>query len=155
MSLEDYLNNIYDSVDTLINNGVYVSYRLWVKSEYTNEIIKSINNKYNTSVNLENLNMTIKPNLFISNNDEFIWPDLNNNYYNEIGKCYALKDHIGILVDGTVVPCCLDSKGIINLGNIYNLSLETIMNQERVKNMQKGFKENYKCEELCKHCKYL
>lgn len=35
-----------------------------------------------------------------------------------MGTCYGLKTHIGILSDGTVVPCCLDGEGIINLGKI-------------------------------------
>ena len=64
-------------------------------------------------------------------------------------------DHIGILSDGTIIPCCLDSKGIINLGNIYSDSLEVIYNKEIVKNMIKGFKENKKVNELCKHCHFL
>ena len=35
------------------------------------------------------------------------------------GYCHALKDQLAILVDGTIVPCCLDNNGDINLGNIY------------------------------------
>ena len=84
-----------------------------------------------------------------------MWPDLNNNYYNEVGKCYALKEHIGILVDGTIIPCCLDSKGTINLGNIFKNNLDDIKIKDRYHSMLKGFKENKKIEELCKHCKFL
>ena len=93
--------------------------------------------------------------LKLINSREFIWPDLNNNYYNEVGTCYALRDHLGILVDGTVIPCCLDSKGIINLGNIFEENIEDIQNRERYKNMLQGFRNNKKCEELCKHCKFM
>ena len=35
------------------------------------------------------------------------------------GTCYALRDHIAILSDGSIVPCCLDTKGDIKLGNIF------------------------------------
>ena len=51
------------------------------------------------NIKLEN-GFKVTNNTFISINKEFIWPDLNNEYYSEIGTCYALKDHIGILVDG-------------------------------------------------------
>ena len=102
-----------------------------------------------------NTKIKIVPNLIIDTFHEFIWPDLNNYYYNEIGTCYALIDHIGILVDGTVVPCCLDSRGVINLGNIYEYSLDSILNNERVNLMIDNFKNNRKCEELCKHCKFI
>lgn len=156
ITLEDYMNKIFDVVDVL-KKYTYISYRIWVKNKYTKDIINMINQKYNSNLEINNLknNTTITNNIFISTNQEFIWPDLNNDYYDEIGKCYALKDHIGILVDGKVVPCCLDSIGNIELGNIYKDDLKVIINSDRYKNMLNGFKNNKKIEELCKHCKYL
>ncbi len=93
--------------------------------------------------------------LFINNFHKFIWPDLNNNYYNENGKCYALKDHIGILVDGTIIPCCLDTQKCINLGNIYKDNINDVLSSKRAINMLNGFKNNKKIEELCKHCSFI
>ena len=69
-------------------------------------------------------------NIFIDTFHEFIWPDLDNNYYNEFGKCLGLRDHIGILSDGTIIPCCLDSRGVINLGNIYKDNIDDIYNSK-------------------------
>ena len=100
-------------------------------------------------------NITLDKNVYLNFSKEFIWPDLNNNYYSTNGKCYALKDHLGILSDGTIVPCCLDSKGIINLGNIYKDNLEDVINSKRYQNMFNEFKNNKKKEELCRHCKFL
>jgi len=156
VSLEDYMKNIFDAVDNL-KEYTYISFRFWLKNEYSKEIIEIINKKYNVNLDINNLknNTTITNNIFISINEEFIWPDLNNNYYNETGTCYALKDHIGILVDGTIVPCCLDSKGIINLGNIFKDELSDIIKSDRYINMLNGFKNNKKVECLCKKCKYL
>lgn len=156
ITLEDYMNKIFDVVDVL-KEYTYISYRIWVKNKYTKNIINMINKKYNCNLEIDNLknNTTITNKIFISTNQEFIWPDLNNDYYNEIGKCYALKDHIGILVDGKVVPCCLDSVGNIELGNIYKDDLKNIINSDRFKSMLNGFNNNKKIEELCKHCKYL
>ena len=153
ISLEEYLNNIFNKIDRLENT--YVSLRLWVKNTHNQEIINYINNRYNANISENVENFTINNHIFINNFHEFIWPDLNNNYYNEEGTCYALKDHIGILVDGTIIPCCLDSKGIINLGNIYNDNLNTILNSNRVLEMLEGFKNNKKIEELCKHCRFI
>lgn len=155
ISLIDYLNNIFNTVDELIKNGTYISLRLWVKNKFNKEIIDYINNRYNANINYDVEQYKINKNIFINNFHEFIWPDLNNNTYEENGTCYALIDHIGILVDGTIIPCCLDSLGIINLGNIYENNLEEIINNDRVKNMINNFKNNKKCEELCKHCKFI
>ena len=121
------------------------------------EILKILNKHYNTNVKLEDIdnNITLKENIFISQFHEFIWPDLDNDYYSEEGTCYALRDHIGILVDGTVVPCCLDTKGDINLGNIFRDDIGDILNSERVLKMKENFGNHKKCEELCRHCSFI
>lgn len=150
ISLKQYMNDIFDVVDNLENT--YISYRIWVNNKYNKQIINILNNHYNTNIKEKK---KIKNNIFFSEFHEFIWPDLDNNYYNDKGKCYALKDHIGILSNGNIVPCCLDTKGIITLGNIYNDDLKKILNSTRVNNMIDNFKNNKKCEELCKHCNFI
>lgn len=155
VSLTKYLDNIFNSVDILIKNNTYISLRLWVKNKYNKEIIDYINSRYNSNIKYNLKQYTINDNLFINNFHEFIWPDLNNDTYEEKGTCYGLIDHIGILVDGTIIPCCLDSLGNINLGNIYENNLDEILESDRVKNIISNFKNNKKCEELCKHCKFI
>lgn len=156
ISLEKYMDNIFKTVDILKNN-TYISYRFWIKNKYTNKILNIINRKYNTNLTIDNIgnNSTIAKNIFVSINNEFKWPDINNNIISNVGNCYALKDHIGILVDGTVVPCCLDTKGNIVLGNIFYDDLENIINSDKYQNMLYNFKNNKKLEELCKRCNYL
>jgi len=156
VKLNNYLDNIFNTIDN-IKDKTFVSLRLWVGNKNTNEILKYINKRYQTDINYINNNTKIKitNNLIIDTFHEFIWPDLNNNYYSEVGKCKGLIDHIGILSNGTVIPCCLDTKGIINLGNIYQESLNTILNKKIVNEMIDGFKKNHKCQELCKHCSFL
>ena len=155
VSIDNYLDNIFNTVDKLIKNNTYISLRLWVKNKYHEYIIDKINEHYKTNISYDVKDYKINDYLFINNFHEFIWPDLNNEYYNEEGTCYALKDHIGILVDGTIIPCCLDTLGTINFGNIFTTNLEDIINSDRYKNMLECFKSNKKCEELCKHCNFL
>ena len=154
-SLEEYLNNIFMVIDKLRDNA-FVTLRLWVNGN-NKKILDYINQYYNLNITKLDNNKKIKigHNLMIDTFHEFIWPDLKNDYYSEYGKCMGLIDHIGILSDGTIIPCCLDSKGIINLGNIYENDLDSIFNSPRVKIMREGFKKGYKCEELCRHCKFL
>jgi len=155
VSLDDYMKNIFETVDSLIKNGTYVSLRLWIENINQIEIVRLINEYYNCRVDLTNGSYKIKEQLYVEKFHEFIWPDLDNDYYEEVGTCYAIRDHIGILVDGTIVPCCLDTKGIINLGNIYNDSIDDILNNERVLEMVEGFRAHRKKEELCKHCSFI
>lgn len=156
LDLENYLENIFNVIDE-IKSKTFISLRLWVNSDNTKQILEYINHRYNTNImNLENnTKIMVSNNLIIDTFHEFIWPDLNNDYYNEVGKCRGLIDHIGILSDGTIIPCCLDSKGVINLGNIYKENLDNVLNKPIVKEMIKGFKQGYKCQELCKHCSFL
>ncbi len=151
--LDTYLTNIFKVVDNLIKNNTLVNLRLWVNNKYNNDIIKQINEYYHINIKLEKC--TIKKNLYLDINKSFIWPDLNNNYYSKSGKCYGLITHFGILVDGTIIPCCLDSEGIIKLGNIFNDNINEVLNSNRCINMVNNFKNNKKVEELCKHCKFL
>lgn len=155
ISLDEYLENIFDSIDNLIQNNTYISLRLWVKTKYKEEIISNINQRYNCNIDISSGTYKIKNRLFINESREFVWPDLNNDYYSNEGSCYGLIDHFGILVDGTVVPCCLDTEGIINLGNIYVDDLNDVLSSGRCSKMIDGFKQNKKCEELCKHCLFL
>lgn len=157
ISLKDYLTNIYQSIEILIKNNTYVVLRLWAFNQYEDIIFKKICEKYHIDNQELKKNSQIKINdkLYLAKFHEFIWPDLNNTYYEEKGTCYGLISHIGILSDGTVVPCCLDSVGEINLGNIYTEELDKILDTKRVKDMINGFKNYKKIEEYCKHCNFL
>jgi len=143
------------TVDKLLQNNTYVTLRLWVDNIFQMQMIELINNYYNCDIDLTKKSFQINKYLYVKQFHEFIWPDLNNDYYEETGTCYALRDHIGILVDGTVIPCCLDTEGTITLGNIYQDNLNDILNDEIVISMLKGFQQNKKCEELCKHCSFI
>ena len=154
VSLDDYLSNIFDSVSKFSNT--YISYRVWLNSEYSSSILDRLSNFYGVIFDCFSFDkVKLCDNVFLSQFHEFIWPDLRNDYYNEKGRCYGLIDHIGILSDGTVVPCCLDSFGCISLGNIFESDLDSILESSRIINMINGFKNGIKCEELCKHCCFL
>lgn len=155
INLDDYLNHIFEVVDTLENT--FISYRLWGNSSNVDKILNKLNEKYNTSLSKNSLkkNNKLKDNIYLNKEGEFIWPSMNNNYYNENGKCYGLIDHIGVLVDGTIIPCCLDTLGIINLGNIFKDDISSLKDNKLCNEMVRGFKNNKKVHELCKKCKFL
>ena len=102
-----------------------------------------------------NNSFKIRENLFINQDIEFTWPNINQEKILEKGRCLALKDQIAILVDGTVVPCCLDNNGDIPLGNILEESLEDILNSKKSIKIKKNFENNIITCELCKTCGFL
>ena len=152
VSFNDYINNVFDVIDSMSNT--YISLRLWVGENKNN--LNTILEHYGISNIPGNFDgFKLRDKVYLSKFHEFIWPSFNNNYYSEEGSCYGLIDHIGILSDGSIVPCCLDSNGSIFLGNIFSDSLDDILSSDRVKKIIDGFKGHYKCEEFCRHCKFL
>lgn len=157
---ENYLEEIFANVEKL--QDVTVVYRLWTLNngeldEKSTDTVNKIVSYYNLSTEIvdkikkEN-NVKIKDRIFVDKDNEFEWPSITN--HNSCGFCYALKTHIAILVDGTVVPCCLDSNGLIDLGNIYNESIEEIINSNRYQTLKKSFQDRKPSENLCKSCTY-
>lgn len=159
---ENYLEEIFETVDKL--KGKIIIYRFWTMdngkmNQQSTEIVNKMILYYDLSPEFvekikNEKHIKLKDNIFIDKANEFVWPNLNNDYLNDKGTCYALKDQLAILVDGTVVPCCLDSNGVINLGNIYEKSLEDIINSNRYQQMKQNFSNRKACEELCKHCSF-
>ena len=69
--------------------------------------------------------------------------------------CYGLRDHFGVLCDGTIVPCCLDHDGNISLGNCFEKPLSEILHSERARRIYNGFSEKKAVEELCRRCGFV
>jgi len=90
--------------------------------------------------------------VFLEWGDKFDWPSLSAPVLSDSGFCYGLRDQIGVLCDGTVVPCCLDGEGIIALGNLFEQSLEDILRSHRAKALYDGFSAHQCTEELCRRC---
>ena len=158
---DKYIEDIFRYVDDASELGKYIQFRFWAyNGKYSDNekyFIDQISNKYDVDEDIISSNKSVKigNNIFISLANEFIWPDINNDYYSECGTCYAIRDHIAILSNGDIVPCCLDSDGIIKLGSIYTNDIEDVLKSDIVVNMMEGFKNNKKTEELCRHCNFL
>lgn len=86
--------------------------------------------------------------------DTFDWPDMALDSLGERCFCYGLRDQIGVLSDGTVVPCCLDHEGDIPLGNLFETDLETILASPRARAIYEGFSQRKAVEPLCQRCGY-
>jgi radical SAM protein with 4Fe4S-binding SPASM domain len=92
--------------------------------------------------------------VYLEYGERFDWPDLAAPEGGEKVYCYGLKDHFGILCDGTVVPCCLDREGELALGNIFDQPITEILDSPRAKAILEGFRCRKAPEELCRKCGY-
>ena len=90
--------------------------------------------------------------LWLEPGQHFDWPRLEGEDRGESVFCYALRDQIGVLCDGTVVPCCLDHEGDIPLGNLLTQELEEILASPRACAIREGFSRRQAIEPLCRTC---
>lgn len=159
-SLDNYCEEIFKNVELLKDK--IIIYRLWTLKNNqldskSQEIVNKIKKYYNLpqetvdKIYTSN-NIKIKSTIYVDKDNEFSWPEVTT--HKSSGYCYALKTQIGILVDGTVVPCCLDSNGVVNLGNIFKESLEEIINSEKYISLKKSFQDRKPCEKLCQSCTF-
>ena len=154
-SLKEYMDNILKAV-AILSKNTYISFRIWQFTKDVDKIITILEKNYNIKINIAKKgNITLANNVFLNISSPFVWPDLQSDDNNQEGFCYALKDHIGILSNGTIVPCCLDSKGDINLGNIFQMDLVNLQNDKRYIDMISNFKNGNRIEKLCKKCNFM
>ena len=159
ISLDTYIENI--AVFTLafreLNSKSFINYRLWNKEDDNSQ------EAYNTEVRelmakkleVELLDTPRLMNKVLFNFDSlFEWPSLDAPYVGDKGSCHGLSGQMAILSSGAVVPCCFDYEAIINLGNLKQDKLVSILQTPRAKNMIDGFKAGNIVEDLCKHCSY-
>ena len=152
-----YIREVSDFAALAADKGIITVFRLW------NEGHDDGRNEAAIKLLKENLvgewakntrGIRIRDKIHIDWGERFEWPDAEADIKGEKFFCYGLKDHFGILADGTVVPCCLDSEGIISLGNIFTQDVNEILGSERARAMRDGFCRGIASEELCKRCGY-
>ena len=78
----------------------------------------------------------VKGRLYLHQDSRFEWPGSGTE--KATGTCHALETHVGILLDGRVVACCLDYQGKISLGNIQEQSLDEILKAPLAQKLREG-----------------
>lgn len=161
-SLSEYLDGVIDFAKRFAKSGSYAVYRLWnldtserrgensqnaliekrLKAEYTDEWVKRYSG------------YRIGKNTFLEYDGIFIWPSESDAEAKTCGTCYALRRQIAILADGTVVPCCLDSEGLMPLGNIFEQDLQEILKSSTASRMREGFARGQMLHPVCQKCTY-
>ena len=152
-----YLRKIAEFADKANRLGILISLRLWNQGfdEGRNDIALETLKEILPGQWTENTRgYRIRDRLFLEWGERFDWPDQNAPDNGNRVYCHGLQDHFGILCDGTVVPCCLDSDGVIDLGNVFREELSDILASPRAKAIVEGFRQRKAPEDLCRRCGY-
>lgn len=163
-----YLSKIFDYTEKAMAErpDLYINFRLWNLQEVrgaTNrnrEMLARVSERFQVDIE-QKFDVRVKKSIHLKNrlylhfDTEFIWPSLDLPVLGTKGSCYGLTSHFGILVDGTVVPCCLDKEGAIPLGNIGEQDILEILDSPRSQAILDGFRKKKLVENLCQRCQYI
>ena len=134
-----------------------VVYRLWNQggADAKNaEILEALHTAFPQEWLVEKRGTRLADRTYLEYGDKFDWPDLTAPEGSARVFCYGLRDQLGVLYDGTVVPCCLDHEGDLALGNIFRQEMDEILSSPRAKAIYDGFSKKEAAEPLCRRCGY-
>ncbi len=143
---------------------VFINLRLWnldknrSENPYNQQIFKKLSSHFKIKFEEDLIlnppkSIRLAKKILVHFDNYFEWPTLSSSNKAD-GFCHGLTSQIAILSDGTVVPCCLDAQGVMNLGNLHTKSLNDILSDTRAQNIINGFKHNIAHEELCQKCSF-
>lgn len=161
VDIEKYLEECIYAAKALGEAGVISVLRLWnleglsdtaPENAENGDILNRLKDSFPDEWQKNRNGQKIGKSVYLEWGERFDWPDMNANDYGEHGYCYAMKDHVAVLCDGSVVPCCLDADGIMTLGNLKEDGLGEILEGEKAKLIAHGFARNTLVHPLCRHC---
>jgi len=167
LTFEQYLTPILALCEAKVEQAeeVFINLRVWNLDEAVSErtfntvLFERLSTFFDATLSLEAIykerpkNIRLASKVLVHFDSYFEWPSLKNNTYGD-GTCQGLSSHVAILASGKVVPCCLDCDGVIELGDLHEARLETILNSKRAVGMVEGFSKGKATEELCQKCSY-
>lgn len=160
---DGYLARAIDFCRRASKKGIYSVMRLWnLDGEKTfgqhslnDEIIDRLKIEFPEPWNRSQTGWRLSDRLWLEFGEKFEWPDMQLPEGETQGVfCYGLRDQIGVLCDGTVVPCCLDHEGDIPLGNLFEQTLDEIMESEKAVRFYESFSCRIAPAPLCRRCGY-
>ena len=167
ITFEQYMKPILELCQKKVEQKreIFINLRMWnldeimSEEEFNQELFNKLSSTFNIDLDLSTLNPKEKKSIrldykvLLHFDNYFEWPSLKNKNYGD-GTCQGLSSHIGILANGEVIPCCLDSEAVMGLGNLHEKSLKEIVHGKRATDMIEGFKKSICTEEMCLKCSY-
>jgi sulfatase maturation enzyme AslB (radical SAM superfamily) len=162
-----YLQTIFNFTERALRErpDLYINYRLWNQgapgSQESNaamleKIRQGLGADFNSAADVRwKKSVKIKGRVYLHWDSRFQWPHPSQPIRSTRGFCHGLSSHIGILADGTVVPCCLDKEGVINLGNCGSQTIHDLLQSPRAQSIHEGFAKGILVEDLCQKCTFI
>ena len=159
IDIDTYMNTLLTFINKCIEkNSPILEIRFWRNDQYdlpkTKKCMQVLENTYSFTLTERKNHYRISENAYIDFDNMFSWPTLDNPEALSNGTCLGAKTQIAILSNGNVVPCCLDTDANVLLGNIFQDSLESILQSESYLKIVKEFNDHKIQNPFCLRCTY-
>lgn len=154
-SPDKYLDECFSFCDEASARGIICVMRLWNlggEDSMNGMILRRMEARFPKPWQDCQNGFKLRNKLFLEYGERFEWPDEEAELYPDNHSCYGLRDQVGVLSDGRIVPCCLDADGVITLGNIFESELSEVLNSPRAVALKRSFETRCIKEPLCLRC---
>ena len=154
-ALDAYLDGACGFAERAAARGVIVSLRLWNgggADGLNPAVLRYLNARFPHPAP-HRTGLTLAERLYLEYGEKFDWPDPDAQE-RDVRFCMGLRDQIGVLCDGTVVPCCLDADGAVPLGNLFTDDPGEILASPKARAVYDGFSQGRAVADLCRRCGY-
>lgn len=159
---DGYIQNAIEFARKAANKDIFVVLRLWNqdsaegigRNTQNGHIERMLQKAFPTPWTPRPKGFRLDRYIFLEYDGVFTWPTESKAQSCSEGFCHGLLDQLAVLADGTVVPCCLDANGEIPLGNLFECSLQELLEQPRVTGMRDGLRRGELVEALCQKCTF-
>ena len=161
LSFDEYLDGCADFAQKMSNAGKICVLRLWNgdsdgkygSGKLNDGIMSRLETRFDKALWKENTKgYRLSDKLFLEFAERFEWRE---NTDDDSVRCYGMRDQIGVLCDGRIIPCCIDCDGAITLGNIFTDDILDVINSPLAKEMAEGFRNGKAVHPYCKKCGFV
>ena len=166
MDFASYIQSCCRCAEALGKAGVIVALRLWnldnpeaavpAKNQENQDVLSLLRRHFPHPWTPNRRGSKIGKGVYLEWGEKFDWPVTDGSVPDRGTRahCFAMKDHIAILSDGSVLPCCIDRNGVMSLGDLRERSLSEILTDESAIRFQTALSEHALNFFLCRHCNF-
>ena len=164
--LDGYVSDVADCAAALGERGVIAVLRLWnednpgavdkAKNAENGAVLARLRERFPDEWTPNRRGQRIGSSVYLEWGEKFDWPTDDGSLpdYGPRSHCFAMKDHVAILVDGRVLPCCIDCDGRMALGSLEEKTLSEILADEPARQFLRALAEGRLTAPLCRHCNF-
>jgi radical SAM protein with 4Fe4S-binding SPASM domain len=165
-SFDGYIDGCIAAAEALGRHGVIAALRLWnednpeavgkAQNGRNGEVLAKLRTRFPDPWTPNRRGYKLGEGVYLEWGELFDWPTTDGSLpdYGPRSHCFAMKDHVAVLCDGRVLPCCIDCDGVMPLGNLNDKSLSDILTDAPAQDFLRSLTANHLNYPLCRHCNF-